>query len=339
MREEDALKLDEFVEASKAKGASDEFLAAFPTRRGWPVDDVYAALGRYWERATGLSVPDRSGAGESSRDAFFYLLSFSTLATWATALGSMLFQCIDHWFPDTVSGPPLDLRQSVTWQMASVAVAFPIYLLVMRIIVREVHEHHGRAPQDCLRREGLARSGGACKFDCRHAAYFGGHSSERRVIRIADCGPRNQRTLSVSCEFRHDLRVVREFCGEWAARSVSRTRFPVLASRPRETLFLIRCFGARALVAPLPFHHSPRRRQNRNVLSMAIKAWPALLFKLSNTYRPHDFEGVGFASTVSVWRSGTSGDALHGSAFGIQQRFRAAGRTVFHQRLHVSLTC
>jgi Domain of unknown function (DUF5671) len=144
MSEEDAVRLSEFVEASKAKGASDEFLAAFLTRRGWPVDDVYAALGRYWERATGLSVPERKGAGESSRDAYYYLLLFSTLATWATALGSMLFQFVDHWFQDAVSGTPFDLRQSVTWQMASIAVAFPIFLVVTRIIVREIREHPER---------------------------------------------------------------------------------------------------------------------------------------------------------------------------------------------------
>jgi hypothetical protein len=144
MSEEDAVRLNEFVEASKAKGASDEFLAAFLTRRGWPVDDVYAVLGRYWERATGLSVPERKGAGESARDAFYYLLLFATLTTWATALGSMLFQFIDQWFQDAVSGSTFDLRQSVTWQMASIAVAFPIYLLVTRIIVREVNEHPER---------------------------------------------------------------------------------------------------------------------------------------------------------------------------------------------------
>src|SRR5271165_5496619 len=103
MRNEEALKLHEFVEAAKSKGASDEFLASFLARQGWPQDNVYAALGRYWERETGLAVPQRTGGGESSRDAFLYLLSFSTLATWTSALGSMLFQFIDRWLPDPVS--------------------------------------------------------------------------------------------------------------------------------------------------------------------------------------------------------------------------------------------
>jgi hypothetical protein len=99
MRQADAGKLLEFIEASKSKGASDEFLASFLTRRGWPQDDVYTALGAHWERATGLAVPERPISGEPSRDAFLYLLSFSTLATWSSALGSMLFQFIDRWFP------------------------------------------------------------------------------------------------------------------------------------------------------------------------------------------------------------------------------------------------
>lgn len=145
MQAEEQTKLLEFVEAAKSKGAPDEFLASFLTRRGWPQDDVYAALGRYWERETGLPIPNRSGGGESSRDAFLYLLSFSTLATWACALGSMLFVFIDRWLPDPVATPLYySLRSAVTWQMASIAVAFPIFLLVMRTILREAQDRPER---------------------------------------------------------------------------------------------------------------------------------------------------------------------------------------------------
>ncbi len=130
------------MNASKSKGGSDEFLAALLTRRGWPADDVYGALGKYWESASGLAIPDRPGAGGSARDAFLYLLSFCTLATWTTAVGSMLFEFINHWFPDAVSRSNVgDLRSEITWQMATLAVAFPIYLLVMRTILREATQH------------------------------------------------------------------------------------------------------------------------------------------------------------------------------------------------------
>jgi hypothetical protein len=134
-------KLREFVEASKEKGASDEFLVRFLQRQGWAEDDVYAALGRYWQRVTGVNLPERSRAGGSSRDAFLYLLSFATPAAWSTALGSLLFAVINLWVRDATARAGLhapDFRLTVTWRMASIAVAFPIYLVVMRLIFREV---------------------------------------------------------------------------------------------------------------------------------------------------------------------------------------------------------
>jgi len=145
MQHEDAAKLLEFVEASKSKGASDDFLTSFLKRRGWPEDDVYAVLGSYWQRAAGVSIPERTAGGESSRDAFLYLLSFSTLATWSSALGSLLFRFIDLWFPDPVArNHGYNLRSAVTWQMASLAVAFPIFLLVMGTILQEAQDHPER---------------------------------------------------------------------------------------------------------------------------------------------------------------------------------------------------
>ena len=130
--------LEQFVSAGKAKGASDESLAALLMRRGWPAGDVYRALGNHWAAVTGLAVPERTGSGESARDAFLYLLSFSTLGAWACALGSLLFQLIEYWLPDAVAGSRVyDLRSAITWQLASMAVALPIYLVVMRAIFRE----------------------------------------------------------------------------------------------------------------------------------------------------------------------------------------------------------
>ena len=139
------LELQTFFDASKAKGASDDLLAALLTRRGWPADDVYSALGSYWESVTGVAIPSRGAAGESARDAFLYLLSFATLGTWAMALGSMLFQLIDRWLPDAVAHLGYsDFRSQTTWQMASMLVAFPIYLLATRAIAREAGQHPER---------------------------------------------------------------------------------------------------------------------------------------------------------------------------------------------------
>jgi uncharacterized membrane protein YidH (DUF202 family) len=145
MQEETTARLEDFVAASKEKGASDEFLANVLTRRGWPADAVYAALGRYWEGITGISIPERGRSGESARDGFLYLLSFATLATWTTALGAMIFDFINRWLPDAVSRSNVfNLRSTLSWEMARLAVAFPIYLLVTRLTLREAIGHPER---------------------------------------------------------------------------------------------------------------------------------------------------------------------------------------------------
>ncbi|MDE3197741.1 MAG: hypothetical protein KGN84_15435 [Acidobacteriota bacterium] len=131
-------RLSQFIDAAKTRGASDEGLAAILSREGWPASQIYGALGEYWARVSGIAVPQRARRGESSREAFLYLLAFSTLATWAGALGSLLFDLINYWLPD--AAVPVDfltLRASVTWRMACLAVTFPIYILATSLVVRE----------------------------------------------------------------------------------------------------------------------------------------------------------------------------------------------------------
>jgi hypothetical protein len=138
-------ELRPFIDAAKERGAGDEFLASLLTRRGWPAAEVYHALGDWWERATGVPAPARRGTAENARDAFLYLLAFSMLATWASAMGSLWFRLIEHWLPDTVVSPyTYNFRATVTWQIAAILVALPIYLFVMRLILRETQANPER---------------------------------------------------------------------------------------------------------------------------------------------------------------------------------------------------
>jgi hypothetical protein len=133
-------KLTAFIEAAKTKGASDEVLVALLRERGWPAKNSYSAIGKYYEALTGVPVPERRGGTvESARDAFLYLLAFSTLATWTIALGLLAFTLIDRWIPDPVASRNLgNIRYDVSYQIASIIVAFPIFLGVMSFILREV---------------------------------------------------------------------------------------------------------------------------------------------------------------------------------------------------------
>ena len=131
-------ELSEFIAAAKERGASDPALVALLRQRGWSEKAVYDALASYYEAQTGLTVPSPRAASESAREAFLYLLSFATLAIWTYALGSLLFAIIERAFPDSVVtqnyGYYADYSTSV--EIAGLLVAFPIYLLAMRFILR-----------------------------------------------------------------------------------------------------------------------------------------------------------------------------------------------------------
>jgi hypothetical protein len=100
---------------------------------------VYAAFGRRYATLTGLAVPERRGTAASARDAFLYLLAFCTLGTWATALGSLFFTFIDRSFPDPLMRQQFqNSRLSISSQMACIIVAFPIFLFVTRLILKQV---------------------------------------------------------------------------------------------------------------------------------------------------------------------------------------------------------
>jgi hypothetical protein len=139
-------ELAAFLEAAKVKGASDEFLVRLFEENGWPGKKIYRALGGYYERVTGVAIPARAGgAGENAKDAFLYLLSFSALGTWSVGLGSLLFTLLDIWLPDPAAqrmfGSP---SYAISHSLASIIVAFPVYLLVMRFIVRDLDTQPGK---------------------------------------------------------------------------------------------------------------------------------------------------------------------------------------------------
>jgi Domain of unknown function (DUF5671) len=131
----------EFIEAAKSKGASDDSLVGLLKGQGWPEDAVYAALAAHYQKLTGLNVPTRKRSGAAAKDAFYYLLAFSTLATWTIGFGSLMFTLIENWIADPLAqgryGYPNYSNSVLASSIASILVAFPIYLFVMRLIIRD----------------------------------------------------------------------------------------------------------------------------------------------------------------------------------------------------------
>jgi Domain of unknown function (DUF5671) len=164
-----------FIEAARTQGASDVVLVGLLKGRGWPEDDIYRALGTHYEKLTGLPIPIHRAATAqapspltpglqavnsqpsktaaqavpshrrtgAAKDTFLYLLAFSTLGTWTIGVGSLMFTLIDRWITDPLSSYSVAFADSssIASSMASLLVPFPIYMLVMRVIISDIERH------------------------------------------------------------------------------------------------------------------------------------------------------------------------------------------------------
>lgn len=129
---------NEYVGALKQKGAGDQAVIAILRGAGWSEKEAVAALSSYYEVLTGFAVPARPRSIGGPREAFLHMLSFLTLAVWSIAAGSLWFTLIDFWFPDPAVRVFADPLAGMARDLASVLVAFPVFLLVMRVIWREL---------------------------------------------------------------------------------------------------------------------------------------------------------------------------------------------------------
>lgn len=129
-----------FFSSAKQHGMSDEFVVAMLRQNGWSERRIFAAYSSFYADVMGVPVPARHQPAEHARDAFLYLLNFITLGFWTVALGQIFYILIAHRFPDPTQVLPYapSLRDQIAWQVATVIVAFPIFLFVHSIIKREL---------------------------------------------------------------------------------------------------------------------------------------------------------------------------------------------------------
>ena len=134
-------ELGSFVKEALARGASREQVEDVLLRAGWTAQQVRAALAGYAAVDFVIPVP-RPRPYLSARDAFMYLVLFSTLYVSAYHLGSLVFTFIERAFPDaaaTANEYVVDYtRQRMRWSLASLIVAFPVFVAVSRSLDREI---------------------------------------------------------------------------------------------------------------------------------------------------------------------------------------------------------
>jgi len=136
-------KITAFLDQALAAGMPQSSLVGILTAKGWSEKDIYEALADHYQRTTGIAIPNRTAAGASAKEAFFYLLIFSTLATWTIGFGCLAFALVDRWFADPLFNGYNQSFDSytITYSLATLIIAFPLYLLISRIVVRESAAH------------------------------------------------------------------------------------------------------------------------------------------------------------------------------------------------------
>ena len=126
-----------FVRDALARGLSRAQVGAALSQAGWDAKQVSAALSAFAAVDFPIPVP-RPRTSLSAREAFMYLLLFSTMYVVAFQFGSLLFDFINRALPD----PATSLndrfqRESIRFSVSSLIVALPVFLYMSRLTNRE----------------------------------------------------------------------------------------------------------------------------------------------------------------------------------------------------------
>lgn len=131
-------ELELFVRDALARGSTRERIGSVLAEAGWAPEQVGSALAAYAEVEFEVPVP-RPRPHLSARDAFVYLVLFTTLYISAYHFGRLLFSLIDRAFPDPAEQYSM-LGDSMRWSVASILIAFPLFLAMSSRIARSLRE-------------------------------------------------------------------------------------------------------------------------------------------------------------------------------------------------------
>jgi hypothetical protein len=121
-----------FLKEGLERGLPREKLEAVLLETGWPSDQVRGALETFADVEFPLPVP-RPKPYLSAREAFVYLVLFSTLYVSAFSLGNLVFALINRAFPDPSVDPVAVLqatREVIRWSISLLVVTFPVFAFV-----------------------------------------------------------------------------------------------------------------------------------------------------------------------------------------------------------------
>lgn len=128
-------QLESFVKESLQSGKTRDEITKALEGAGWPGAQISNALTAYADIPFPVPVP-RPRPSLTAREAFLYLVMFSTLYFSAWNLGSLLFSFIDRIYPDSNRGYYFyDVQR---WSTAAVIIGFPVFLFLARYINKQI---------------------------------------------------------------------------------------------------------------------------------------------------------------------------------------------------------
>jgi len=135
-------ELEAFVRDALMRGHSRQQVSSALLAAGWSEQQISGVLDGWAEVDFPLPVP-RPRASLSAREAFAYLVLFSTLYFFAWNLGSLLFQLIQYALPDPADPDWQLLRLSggIRWAISALVVAFPVFVFAAHRVSRDVDKH------------------------------------------------------------------------------------------------------------------------------------------------------------------------------------------------------
>jgi hypothetical protein len=127
-----------FVHQALSRGLSRAQIADALRTAGWSAEQVRAALASFADVDFPIPIP-RPRPYLTAREAFLYVVLFSTLYFTAYNLGAIAFELIDRAFPDAVArgSSPYTLG-AIRWSVSALVVAFPVFLFVATVLAREI---------------------------------------------------------------------------------------------------------------------------------------------------------------------------------------------------------
>jgi hypothetical protein len=135
-------ELESFVRDALIRGHTRQQVSQALLAAGWSSEQARGALDSWAEVDFPLPVP-RPRASLSAREAFVYLLLFSTLYFFAWNLGSLLFKLIEHALPDPADAQweVLRLGPAIRWSVSALVISFPVFAFLSQRISRDVARH------------------------------------------------------------------------------------------------------------------------------------------------------------------------------------------------------